>query len=101
VEVNVHHAKTNLSKLILRAEAGEEVVIARAGKPVVKLVPLKSASSKLFKPGALKGRLRVPADFLEPDAEFDVKLEKLFYESPILSTGVQSRPPSKSKSRKK
>jgi prevent-host-death family protein len=100
VEVNVHHAKTNLSKLILRAEAGEEVVIARAGKPVVKLVPLKAASSKLFKPGALKGRLRVPANFLEPDVEFDKELEQLFYQSPILSSNVQSRSRSKVKSRK-
>jgi prevent-host-death family protein len=100
MEFNVHQAKTNLSKLILRAEAGEEVVIARAGKPVVKLVPLKAASTKLFKPGALKGRLRVPADFLEPDAEFDTQLEQLFYRSPILSTDIQSRPRRKGKSRK-
>lgn len=100
MEVNVHQAKTNLSKLIVRAEAGEEIVIARAGKPVVKLVPLKSAPSRLFKPGALKGRLRVPADFLKPDAEFDSQLEQLFYQSPILSADVQSRPRSKVKSRK-
>jgi len=39
MEVNVHHAKTHLSKLIAAAESGQEVIIARAGKPVVKLVP--------------------------------------------------------------
>ena len=38
MEVNIHHAKTNLSKLIAAAESGEEVIIARNGKPAVKLV---------------------------------------------------------------
>lgn len=81
MEVNVHQAKTNLSKLILRAEAGEEVVIARAGKPAVRLVPVRQRKRKLFKPGALKGRLTVPANFLEPDIE----LESMFAHSPVVS----------------
>jgi len=85
MKVNVHHAKTNLSKLILRAEAGEEVVIARDGKPVVKLVPLKVSSRRIFKPGALKGRLRVPSDFLAPDRE----MELLFEQAPILAGGTR------------
>ena len=55
MEVNIHHAKTNLSSLILKAEAGEEVVIARAGKPVVKLVPIQPPASVTYAPGALKG----------------------------------------------
>jgi prevent-host-death family protein len=79
MEVNVHEAKSNLSKLIVRAEAGEEVIIARAGKPAVRLVPVGARKPKLYKPGALKGRLTVPDDFLERDAE----LEKLFNESPL------------------
>jgi prevent-host-death family protein len=77
MEVNIHHAKTNLSRLILKAEAGEEVIIARAGKPAVKLVPVHKRPHKLLKPGALKGRLQVPANFLDADPA----MEKLFYES--------------------
>ena len=46
MEVNIHHAKTNLSRLILRVEAGEEVLIARNGKPVARLVPVASATRK-------------------------------------------------------
>jgi prevent-host-death family protein len=83
MKVNVHHAKTNLSKLILRAEAGEEVVIARDGKPVIKLVPVQSSSPKIFKPGAFKSRLRVPSDFLVPDQ----KIELLFAHPPLVASG--------------
>jgi len=79
MEVNIHHAKTNLSRLILQAEAGEEVIIARAGKPAVKLVPVLATMPRKFKAGALKGRLFVPDNFLDPDPE----LESLFYDGPI------------------
>ena len=91
MKVNVHHAKTNLSRLILRAEAGEEVVIARDGKPVVRLVPIDFGARKLHKPGALKGKLQVPDDFLKPDHAFDKQIEELFYQSPILSEPRQQR----------
>jgi prevent-host-death family protein len=94
MEVNVHEAKSSLSKLIVRAEAGEEVIIARAGRPAVRLVPVRSARRKLFKPGALKGRLVVPDDFLEPDPE----MEELFYKSPIVSDPVS--PPRRGKASK-
>jgi len=83
MEVNIHHAKTNLSRLILQAEAGEEVIIARAGKPAVKLVPVKAKATKRFKFGALKGLFTVPDNFLDPDPE----IESLFYAGQIL-TGV-------------
>jgi prevent-host-death family protein len=79
VEVNIHHAKTNLSRLILQAESGEEVIIARAGKPAVRLVPVETPKKKRFKPGALKGRLFVPDNFLDPDLE----LEALFNDGPV------------------
>lgn len=46
MEVNIHHAKTNLSKLIAAAESGEEVIIARNGKPAVKLVPVKQPAAR-------------------------------------------------------
>ena len=48
MQVNIHTAKTTLSDLILRAEAGEEIVIARRGEPVVRLMPIKSASPRVF-----------------------------------------------------
>lgn len=65
---NIHEAKTNLSSLIAKAEAGEDVVIARAGKPVVKLVPVKSARKKRLdrKPGFMKGKIWVGPDFDDP-----------------------------------
>jgi prevent-host-death family protein len=63
----IHAAKTNLSKLIAAAEAGEEVVIARGDKPVVRLVPVPK---KEFKFGILKDVLKGPIpDFLEPMSE--------------------------------
>jgi prevent-host-death family protein len=53
--VNVHEAKTHLSKLLERVERGEELVIARSGHPVARLVPLEKPAAR--KPGLLKGRL--------------------------------------------
>ena len=53
VTVNVHEAKSNLSRLLKRVEAGEEVVIARNGKPVARLAPFKKRGNR--KPGSLKG----------------------------------------------
>lgn len=53
--VNVHHAKTHLSKLLERVAAGEEVVIARAGRPVARLVSVSPVEPR--KPGLARGRL--------------------------------------------
>jgi len=63
--VNVHAAKTNLSKLIEEACKGEEVVIARGSEPVVKLVPVHRPQAKR-QFGSLKGRLVVPDHLMEP-----------------------------------
>ena len=63
--VNIHEAKTQLSRLIERVNAGEEVVIAKAGKPVARLVAVLPAGRQR-KPGALKGRIRVGKDFNAP-----------------------------------
>ena len=65
VNVNVYAAKTNLSRLLDRAERGEEVVIMRNGRPVAKLVPV-TTSTKPRKLGTLKGRVRVSRDFDAP-----------------------------------
>jgi len=63
--VNVHAAKTNLSRLIEQACAGEEVVIARNSEPMVKLVPVGSTQPKrVF--GSMKGQFTVPDEFFDP-----------------------------------
>ncbi len=65
--INIHAAKTQLSRLVDEAAAGEEIVIARAGKPVAKLVPLAPASAAPRRVlGRLAGQLAVPADFDAP-----------------------------------
>ncbi len=63
--VNVHQAKTQLSRLLAGAAAGEEVIIARDGKPVARLVPVDAAPRRR-KPGALRGRIRFAAGFDDP-----------------------------------
>ena len=63
---NIHDAKTHFSKLVERAEAGEEIVIGRAGKPVAKLVPYAAPRPDRV-PGALRGRIWIAPDFDESD----------------------------------
>lgn len=63
--VNIHDAKTHLSKLVDKVAAGGEVIIAKAGKPVARLVPL-ARIGQIRKLGALKGRLKIPDDFDAP-----------------------------------
>jgi len=60
--VNIHSAKTHLSKLLGRVRKGEEIVIAKAGKPVARLVPERSAAQKRM-PGIDKGKLWIADDF--------------------------------------
>ena len=63
--VNVHAAKTHLSRLLDRAHEGEEFVIAKAGRPVARLGPLRRTVKKR-RLGLLDGKLRIPDDFNEP-----------------------------------
>ncbi|MEZ5935892.1 MAG: type II toxin-antitoxin system Phd/YefM family antitoxin [Alphaproteobacteria bacterium] len=63
--VNIHDAKTQFSKLIARVQRGEEVVIAKAGKPVARLVPATSPALPR-QPGSARGKLRVHGDFDAP-----------------------------------
>jgi prevent-host-death family protein len=65
LEVNVHEAKTHLSRLLSRVEAGESVTIARAGRPVAKLVPVAKARRRRA-PGRDVGRGRIAEDFDAP-----------------------------------
>jgi prevent-host-death family protein len=87
MEFNVHHAKTHLSRLIQRAENGEEVVIARNGKPAVKLVPVpqEPAEKKYRVLGRLKGKLNLPEDWEEQWKWMDKELEGLMNDEPIMS----------------
>jgi prevent-host-death family protein len=63
--VNIHEAKTHLSKLVDEVASGQETVIAKAGKPVARLVPYGKNKPER-KPGFLKGKLHTPEDFDAP-----------------------------------
>jgi prevent-host-death family protein len=63
--VNIHEAKTNLSRLVEEVAAGQEIIIAKAGKPMARLVPLDAAPKKR-RLGLFKGQLNVPDDFDAP-----------------------------------
>lgn len=62
--VNIHEAKTHLSRLVDQAVAGEEVIISKSGRPLVKLVPVTGTAERRL--GLLAGRIRVPDDFNAP-----------------------------------
>lgn len=74
--VNIHEAKTQLSRLVEKAAKGEPFIIAKAGKPMVKVVPFDAPEPK--KPqrlGFLKGRFQIPDDFNEMGAK---EIEEMF-----------------------
>ncbi len=76
VTVNVSEAKSNLSRLLRQVEAGEEVVIARNGKPVVRLerlAPVKKKRGKR-KPGAWKGKITLDDSFFDPLPEEELAM---------------------------
>ena len=64
-QVNIHEAKTHLSRLLETAQSGKEILIAKAGKPIAKLVPVRSKPVPRKK-GLLKGRIRLTKDFDKP-----------------------------------
>jgi prevent-host-death family protein len=75
MKVNIHEAKTNLSKLLERVQVGEEVIIAKAGTPIAKLVPIRTKPKRRTL-GSAKGEFVVPDDFNQPLPE---EIEDLFY----------------------
>jgi len=77
VQVNLHDAKTHLSRYVDRALAGEEVVIARAGKPLVRLMPVETKPAPRVG-GFLRGQAVLTADL---KADFKDDIEKMFYGS--------------------
>jgi prevent-host-death family protein len=64
--VDIHEAKTHLSKLIERVTEGEEIIIARGGKPVARLAPIAAQPKKPRVPGRLRGKIWVGKDFDAP-----------------------------------
>jgi len=75
MQVNIYDAKTNLSKLIAKVQEGKEVIIAKAGKPVAKIISYKEKKLTPRKPGLWKGKVWISPDFDDEDPE----INKLFY----------------------
>lgn len=74
--VNIHEAKTHLSRLVEQAAKGEPFVIAKAGKPLVKVVSLDApVAGQIRRLGFMKGRIQVPDDF---DRMGNTEIERLF-----------------------
>ncbi len=65
IQVNIHEAKTQFSKLIARIQQGDEIIIAKAGRPVARLVPI-AESTKERTPGSAKGKMKISSDFNDP-----------------------------------
>lgn len=78
MQVNIHEAKTQLSRILEELSSGRlrEVIIAKAGKPLARLVPYTVESDEPRKPGLLKGKISIAPDFDAPDSA----LEALFYD---------------------
>ena len=72
--INIHEAKTHLSRLVERVQAGEEIVIAKAGRPAARLVPIEGAGNPV-KIGGLKPPVPVPDDF---NTMFEKEIEAMF-----------------------
>jgi prevent-host-death family protein len=64
-QVNIHQAKTQLSRLVERVAGGEEIIIAKSGKPIARLVPY-TPKRAVRRPGALRGKIRIKKNFDEP-----------------------------------
>jgi prevent-host-death family protein len=78
MQVNIHQAKTHLSRLLVQAQEGEEIIISNAGKPVARLVPIKKRKNRAkLLPGTAKGEIQIASDF---DAPLPDNLLKLFEE---------------------
>lgn len=94
MNANIHFAKTHLSKLIEQALAGEEVVIARAGKPLVRLTPVEPASP--VEPtrswlGSGRGKMWMADDFDAPMPDLEQAIEESYIFPPDSADGVRER----------
>ena len=86
--INIHAAKTHLSRLVEQAAAGEEIIIAKAGKPIARLMPLAVPKQEPRKLGILEGKLKVPDNFDDPLPD---DILDLFYNGPLFPP--ESAPP--------
>jgi prevent-host-death family protein len=73
-EVNIHEAKTHLSRLLARVAAGEEITISKAGRPIARLVPIRARNVARI-PGQDEGRIEIAEDF---DAPLPPAVQSLF-----------------------
>jgi prevent-host-death family protein len=80
-QVNMHEAKTHLSRLVGRVEGGEQIVISRAGKPAAMLVPVEMKKPGRRTLGGWEGKLELPSD--REWKKMDKEIEQLFEESEI------------------
>jgi prevent-host-death family protein len=78
--VNIHEAKTTLSQLIERVEHGEEVIIARARRPVARLTGLHAAAKPIVRLGLMKGQIQLAEDF---DAALPAEVLSAFTQRPL------------------
>jgi len=78
--INIHQAKTHLSRLVDEAEAGDSFIIAKAGKPKVKVTPIAEQSApKMRRIGFMKGMYTLPDNYWKVDKEMDREIEKMFF----------------------
>lgn len=84
MEVNIHEAKTHLSRLIQKALAGEEVTIAKAGKPLVRLTPVTEKPKPIL--GSARGTFELKPGWDDPLTEEELAE---FYDSPIFPPGTE------------
>jgi prevent-host-death family protein len=84
--VNIHHAKTHLSRLVEEAAKGEPFIIAKAGRPMVKVVAVEPVVAdpkdhpRLRLIGSMKGQFEIPDDF---DTMMQEEIERMFYDGPL------------------
>jgi prevent-host-death family protein len=78
--VNIHAAKTNLSRLVEEVAAGEPFIIAKAGKPMAQVIPIADTKKKpKQRIGFMKGMYTLPDNFDEIDKQMDKEIEEMFY----------------------
>lgn len=80
IQINIHEAKTQLSKLVEEAAQGEEIIIAKAGRPIARLVPLATHEGKPRTPGGMKSQIWLADDFDAPMSDEELAL---WHDSPI------------------
>lgn len=88
-QFNIYEAKTQLSKLVERVETGEEIVLARNGRPVARIVPLQRRTEPR-QPGGWEGKIWIADDFDDPGGEYD-EIVELMYNGPIFPDESKSK----------